>query len=64
MKKGLIIVLIIIAVILIAVGVLIASLNKEKVAIIADTFKSTMEAKGYIVSDVTGQFAQYILLNG
>ena len=59
MKKVLIIILIIIAVIVIGVGVLIASLNKEKVAITADTFKSTMEAKGYIVSDVTSQFAQY-----
>ena len=59
MKKGLIIVLVIIAVIVIGVGVLIASLNKEKVAITPSTFKTTMESKGYILSDVTSQFAQY-----
>ena len=60
MKKGVIIALIIIAVIVIGVGVLIASINKEKVAITADTFKTTMEERGYIVSDVTSQFAQYV----
>ena len=59
MKKGLIFVLVIVAVIVIGVGILIASLNKEKVAITPNTYKTTMESKGYVVSDVTSQFAQY-----
>ena len=59
MKKGIIIFLVIVAIIVCGVAVLIVTLNKEKTAITADTFKTTMTSKGYIVSDVTSQFAQY-----
>lgn len=59
MKKGLKIALIILAVIVIGVVILIASLNKEKVAITPDSFKTTMEEKDYTVSDVTSVFSQY-----
>lgn len=59
MKKGVIIVLIILAVIIVGVCILVGSLNKEKVSITADDFKTTMQAKGYTVSDVTSQFSQY-----
>lgn len=35
------------------------TLNKEKTPISANTFNTTMESKGYIMTDTTSQFAQY-----
>ena len=59
MKKVLIIIGIIVLV-LVGVGFLaFNSLNKEKVSISASTFNTTMENKGYIMTDTTSQFAQY-----
>ena len=45
MKKGIIIFLVIVAIIVCGVGVLIVTLNREKTAITADTFKTTMTSK-------------------
>ena len=35
------------------------TLNKEKTPISANTFNTTMESKGYVVTDTTSLFAQY-----
>lgn len=57
MKKALIIIGIIVAVL---VGiVLFNNFNKEKTPISADTFNTIMESKGYVMTDTTIQFAQY-----
>ena len=60
MKKGIIIgIVAIIVVVLIAVGVLFIKLNKEKPSIDAQTFKKTMEEKGYQLADAKSQFSEY-----
>lgn len=59
MKKTLLIIGIVI-VALAAIGFVgFTMLNKEKTPITANTFNSTMESKGYIMTDSTWQFAQY-----
>lgn len=59
MKKVLIIIGIILIVIIGIALVAFNALNKEKIPISADTFNTTMEGKGYIMTDSTSQFAQY-----
>lgn len=60
MKKGIIIgIVAIIVVVLIAVSVLFIKLNKEKPSIDAQTFKKTMEEKGYQLADAKSQFSEY-----
>ena len=59
MKKALIIIGIIAVVIVGIVLVVFSSLNKEKTPITADTFNTTMESKGYVMTDTTSQFSQY-----
>lgn len=59
MKKALIIIGIIV-VVLVGIGLItFNALNKEKTPISADTFNTTMESKGYVMTDTTSQFAQY-----
>lgn len=59
MKKALIIIGIIVIVLVGIVLVVFNTLNKEKTPISANTFNTTMESKGYIMTDTTSQFAQY-----
>jgi len=61
MKKSMIIgIIAIVAVILITViGVVFTKLNKEKPSIDAQTFKTTMEEKGYQLADAKSQFSEY-----
>ncbi len=59
MKKALIIIGIIVVVLVGIVFVSFNTLNKEKMPISADTFNTTMESKGYVMTDTTSQFAQY-----
>ena len=59
MKKALIIIGIIAVVIVGIVLVVFSFLNKEKTPITADTFNTTMESKGYVMTDTTSQFSQY-----
>ena len=59
MKKGLIIIGIIV-VVLVGIGLItFNALNKEKTPISASTFNTTMESKGYVMTNTTSQFAQY-----
>jgi len=59
MKKVLIIIGIIV-IVLGGIGVIaFNALNKEKTPISADIFNTTMESKGYVMTDSTSQFAQY-----
>lgn len=59
MKKPVIIVLIVVAIIIAILGVVFVNLNKEKTSITASSFKNFMEQKGYIVSDANSQFSEY-----
>ena len=59
MKKVIIIVLAVVVVIALIIGVVFAVLNKEKTPMTAEEFKTTMEAKNYVVIDATEQFAEY-----
>lgn len=59
MKKALIIIGIIVVVLVGIVLIAFNALNKEKTPISADTFNTTMEGKGYVMTDSTSQFAQY-----
>ena len=59
MKKALIIIGIIVIVLVGIILVVFNTLNKEKTPISANTFNTTMESKGYIMTDTTSQFAQY-----
>ena len=58
-KKTVFIILGVVLFIAVAVGILFTSLNKEKTSITASQFKTTMEEKGYVVSDATSQFSSY-----
>lgn len=61
MKKGTkiaIIIAVIIAVIVLGT-VLMFAFAKDKTAITAEEFKDKMEAKGYVIGDVTEQFEEY-----
>lgn len=61
MKKSMIIgIVAIVAVVLIIIGgVVFIKLNKEKPSIDAQTFKTTMEEKGYQLADAKSQFSEY-----
>lgn len=59
MKKALIIIGIIVVVLVGIVLITFNALNKEKTPISADTFNTTMEGKGYVMTNSTSQFAQY-----
>lgn len=59
MKKVLIVIGIIAVVVVGIVVIAFNTLNKEKTPISADTFNTTMESKGYIMTDTTSQFSQY-----
>ena len=61
MKKSMIIgIVAIVAVVLITIGgVVFTKLNKEKPSIDAQTFKTTMEEKGYQLADAKSQFSEY-----
>ena len=59
MKKVLIIVGIILAVLVGIVLISFNALNKEKTPISASAFNTTMESKGYVVANTTSQFTQY-----
>lgn len=59
MKKALIIIGIIVVVLIGIVLIAFNALNKEKTPISASTFKTTMEGKGYVMTNSTSQFAQY-----
>ena len=61
MKKSMIIgIVAIVAVVLITIGgVVFTKLNKEKPSIDAQTFKTTMEEKGYQLVDAKSQFSEY-----
>ncbi len=59
MKKTLIIIGIIVVILVGIVLVVFNVLNKEKTPILASTFNTTMESKGYVMTDTTSQFAQY-----
>ena len=59
MKKALIIIGIIVVVLVGLVLIAFNTLNKEKTPISANTFNTTMESKGYVVTDTTSLFAQY-----
>ena len=58
MKKVLIGIGIFVALFVVAIVMLIVSLNKEKVSITATEFASFMEDKDYLVQEVTNQFVQ------
>ncbi len=61
MKKSMIIgIVAIVAVVLITIGgVVFTKLNKEKPSIDAQTFKTTMEEKGYQLADAKSQFSEH-----
>lgn len=59
MKKALIIIGIVVAVLAVILFIVFNTLNKEKTSISADTFENIMEGKGYILTETTSQFAQY-----
>ena len=61
MKKSMIIgIVAIVVVVLITIGgVVFTKLNKEKPSIDAQTFKTTMEEKGYQLADAKSQFSEY-----
>ena len=59
MKKIWIIILIIILVLAVIGGIVFFSLNREKIAISASAFQSSMQEKGYTVVDATSQFSNY-----
>lgn len=59
MKKSVVIVLIVVAIIIAILGIGFINLNKEKTSITASSFKNSMEQKGYIVSDANSQFSEY-----
>ena len=59
MKKALIIIGIIVVILVGIVLIVFNTLNKEKTPISASTFNTTMEGKGYEMTDTTSQFAQY-----
>lgn len=59
MKKALIIIGIIVVVLVGIVLITFNALNKEKTPISASTFNTTMEGKGYVMTNSTSQFAQY-----
>ena len=61
MKKSMIIgIVAIVVVVLITIGGLVfTKLNKEKPSIDAQTFKTTMEEKGYQLADAKSQFSEY-----
>lgn len=71
MKKGVIIAIgIVVIIVALIVGVFVA-LNKEKIPMTTDSFKNTMEEKGFTVQSAKEQFAEYeyvkdaiIALNG
>ncbi len=58
-KKTLFIVLGIVLVLTVGVIILFVSLNKEKKSITANEFKTLMQGKGLVVSDVTSQYSRY-----
>lgn len=55
MKKPVIIILIIVAILAIILGIGFIKLNKEKTSMTASNFKSLMEQKGYTVLDANSQ---------
>ena len=59
MKKTLIIILAIVLVLGLIGPIVFFSFNKEKDAISATTFHSSMQGKGYTVVDATSQFSSY-----
>lgn len=59
MKKPVIIAIIAIVIVVAIVGVVFISLNKEKTAITASDFYTTMSQKGYLVQDASSQFSDY-----
>ncbi len=71
MKKGLLITIILIASLIIIIGIIIAvlfgvgviKLTKEKTPITLDTFKSSMEEKGYTLINAKNQISDYNNIN-
>ena len=59
MKKPVIILLVIVAILAIILGVVFINLNTEKTSITASNFKNLMQQKGYTVSDANSQFSDY-----
>lgn len=58
-KKVMFIILGIVLFVVVTIGVVFALFNKSKVPLTAEQFKSTMEEKGYVVTDATAQFSEY-----
>ena len=58
-KKVLTIIGVIVVILVVVFFLIFRSLNKEKIPMSASTFNSTMETKGYTVTEVTSQFSQY-----
>lgn len=63
MKKSLKIIIAIVVVVVAIIGVVFIKLNKEKKSITADNFKSSMEQKGYNITDANSQFSEYDYVN-
>ena len=59
MKRPVIIAIIAVLIIVAIIGVIFVNLNKEKTAITASSFYTTMSQKGYSVQDANRQFAEY-----
>lgn len=58
-KKGMFIILGIVLFVVVSIGVVFALFNKSKEPLTAEQFKSTMEEKGYVLTDATAQFSEY-----
>lgn len=59
MKKALIIIGIIVAILVVVGLIVLNSLNVEKEPLTADMFLARMQSKGYTMTDTTVQFSQY-----
>lgn len=58
-KKVLIIIGVIVVILVVVFFLIFSNLNKEKTPMSASTFSSTMETKGYTLTEATSQFSQY-----
>lgn len=59
MKKPIIIAIVIVVILIAIIGIVFANLNKEKISITAESFKSSMEQKGYRITNANSQFSEY-----
>lgn len=59
MKKGVIIAIVIAVIIVALIAGVFFALNKEKIPMTTESFKNTMEKKGFTVQSAKEQFAEY-----